>query len=95
MRAQRFLGVAAFVVMFLWCGGPLAVEVKRPSLDPASEFETQIEAPASDAAATQPPSIAGADTTWIVEWTFETSSGACDLSGWTHYDDRILEGGTP
>jgi hypothetical protein len=83
----RWLSILLFALL------PASASAAPPGAQHENTVDTgSVDAPL-DAAVSLPAAQGFNDTTWIADWSFDGATG-CDGSGWTHYDDRILNDGS-
>jgi hypothetical protein len=92
-RVVFLLALAGTATWMAWPGSALALikNTTRPGSTVDIDEPTKPE-PGVDQ---QPnlPQRALQDTVWIADWSFD-SGGGCVSTGWTHYDNRILNDGS-
>lgn len=92
MCTRRLFPVVAAVLLHSLLAQPMparAVDLVPALLEEAPDLAP----PGRQSGSRSSSRIAAGDTTWIADWSFDSPTG-CDPSGWTHYDNRILNDGS-
>ena len=86
-------GTTLVVIASLAFSAPHAIALPRSQPHELSEYEVEVDVVGDvDGTNPAPQKAAQNDTTWIADWSFDTSA-PCSEAGWVHVDNHILNDG--